>query len=176
MSGHSKWSKIKHKKAATDARKSKVFSKLVRFITVEAKKAKGDRSAPGLRLAIEKARAENMPADNIERAVAKASSSAEELEQLTYEAYGPGGSAIIIDCYTDNRNRTAQEIKHLLSKNGGSLANPGAALWAFQKNTEGKLEALSPIDLSDSDLESLASLVDELEEHDDVNEVYTNAA
>lgn len=176
MSGHSKWSKIKHKKAATDARKSKVFSKLVRFITVEAKKAKGDRSAPGLRLAIEKARAENMPADNIERAVAKASSSAEELEQLTYEAYGPGGSAIIIECYTDNRNRTAQEIKHLLSKNGGSLANPGAALWAFQKNTEGKLEALSPIDLSDSDLESLASLVDELEEHDDVNEVYTNAA
>ncbi len=176
MSGHSKWSKIKHKKAATDARKSKVFSKLVRFITVEAKKAKGDRSAPGLRLAIEKAREENMPADNIERAVAKASSSAEELEQLTYEAYGPGGSAIIIDCYTDNRNRTAQEIKHLLSKNGGSLANPGAALWAFQKNTEGKLEALSPIDLSDSDLESLASLVDELEEHDDVNEVYTNAA
>ena len=176
MSGHSKWSKIKHKKAATDARKSKVFSKLVRFITVEAKKAKGDRSAPGLRLAIEKAREENMPADNIDRAVAKASSSAEELEQLTYEAYGPGGSAIIIECYTDNRNRTAQEIKHLLSKNGGSLANPGAALWAFQKNTEGKLEPLSPIDLSDSDLESLASLVDELEEHDDVNEVYTNAA
>jgi YebC/PmpR family DNA-binding regulatory protein len=176
MSGHSKWSKIKHKKAATDARKSKVFSKLVRFITVEAKKAKGDRSAPGLRLAIEKARAENMPADNIDRAVAKASSSAEELEQLTYEAYGPGGSAIIIECYTDNRNRTAQEIKHLLSKNGGSLANPGAAMWAFQKNAEGKLEPLSPIDLSDSDLESLASLVDELEEHDDVNEVYTNAA
>lgn len=175
MSGHSKWSKIKHKKAATDARKSKVFSKLVRFITVEAKKAKGDRSAPGLRLAIEKARAENMPADNIDRAVAKASSSAEELEQLTYEAYGPGGSAIIIECYTDNRNRTAQEIKHLLSKNGGSLANPGAAMWAFQKNAEGKLEPLSPIDLSDSDLESLASLVDELEEHDDVNEVYTNA-
>jgi transcriptional/translational regulatory protein YebC/TACO1 len=153
-----------------------VFSKLVRFITVEAKKAKGDRSAPGLRLAIEKARAENMPADNIDRAVAKASSSAEELEQLTYEAYGPGGSAIIIECYTDNRNRTAQEIKHLLSKNGGSLANPGAAMWAFQKNAEGKLEPLSPIDLSDSDLESLASLVDELEEHDDVNEVYTNAA
>lgn len=176
MSGHSKWSKIKHKKAATDARKSKVFSKLVRFITVEAKKAKGDRSAPGLRLAIEKARAENMPADNIDRAVAKASSSAEELEQLTYEAYGPGGSAIIIECYTDNRNRTAQEIKHLLSKNGGSLANPGAAMWAFQKNAEGKLEPLSPIDLSDSDLESLASLIDELEEHDDVNEVYTNAA
>ncbi|MDQ5955032.1 MAG: hypothetical protein QG621_35 [Patescibacteria group bacterium] len=176
MSGHSKWSKIKHKKAATDARKSKVFSKLVRFIAVEAKKAKGDRNSPGLRMAIEKARAENMPADNIDRAVAKASSSTEELEQLTYEAYGPGGSALIIECYTDNRNRTAQEIKHLLSKNGGTLANPGAAMWAFQKNAEGKLEPLSPIDLSDSDLESLASLVDELEEHDDVNEVYTNAA
>ena len=176
MSGHSKWSKIKHKKAATDARKSKVFSKLVRFITVEAKKAKGDRNAPGLRLAIEKARAENMPADNIDRAVAKAQSAAEELEGLTYEAYGPGGSALIIECYTDNRNRTAQEIKHLLSKNGGTLANPGAAMWAFAKNAEGKLEPLSPIDLSDEDLEKLASLVDELEEHDDVSEVYTNAA
>lgn len=176
MSGHSKWSKIKHKKASTDARKSKVFSKLVRFITVEAKKAKGDRNAPGLRVAIEKARAENMPADNIDRAIDKASASSDELEALTYEAYGPGGAAIIIEGYTDNRNRTAQEIKHLLSKNGGTLANPGSALWAFQKNAEGKLEPLSPIDLSDEDLEKLASLIDELEEHDDVSEVYTNAS
>ncbi len=176
MSGHSKWSKIKHKKAATDARKSKVFSKLVRFITVEAKQAKGDRNAPGLRLAIEKARAENMSTDTIDRAIAKASSSAEELEQLTYEAYGPGGAAIIIEGYTDNRNRTAQEIKHLLAQNGGTLATPGAAMWAFQKSTDGKFEALSPLDLSDEDLENLATLVDELEEHDDVSDVYTNAA
>ncbi len=176
MSGHNKWSKIKHQKASTDARKSKVFSKLVRFITVEAKKAKGDKNAPGLRVAIEKARAENMPADNIERAITKASASSEELEQVVYECYGPGGAAIIVEGYTDNRNRTAQEIKFILSHNGGSLAAPGSALWAFQKNTEGKLEAQSPIELPDEDLEKLAQLIDELEEHDDVSEVYTNAA
>ena len=86
MSGHSKWSKIKHQKASTDARKSKVFTKLVRFITVEAKKSKGDRNSPGLRVAIEKARAENMPSDNIDRAIDKAAASSEELEQVVYEA------------------------------------------------------------------------------------------
>lgn len=174
MSGHSKWSKIKHKKAMTDSRKSKVFSKLVRYITVEAKKAKGDRNSPGLRMAIEKARAENMPADNINRAIDKASS-ATELEPVTYEAYGPGGAAIIIEGFTDNRNRTSAEIKHLLSKNGGSLATPGAAMWAFTKGENG-LEAATTVELSDADLEKLATLVDELEEHDDVNDVHTNAA
>ena len=95
---------------------------------------------------------------------------------MTYEAYGPGGAAIIVDGYTDNRNRTSQELRHLLSQNGGSLANPGAALWAFQKNAEGKLEPLAPLELADTDLEKLAQLVDELEEHDDVSEIYTNAA
>ncbi len=175
MSGHSKWSKIKHKKASTDARKSKVFSKLVRYITVEAKKSKGDRNAPGLRLAIEKARAENMPADNIDRAVDKASQAGAELEQVTYEAYGPGGVAIIIEAFTDNRNRTVQEIKHLLSKNGYALANPGAAIWAFAKNEQGELAATTTVDLSDEDLEKLAELVDAIDEQDDVNEVYTNA-
>lgn len=174
MSGHNKWSKIKHKKATTDARKSKVFSKLVRYITVEAKKAKGNREAPGLRLAIEKARAENMPADNINRAIDKAAS-AGDLEAVTYEAYGPGGTALIIEGYTDNRNRTSAEIKHLLSKSGGSLATPGAAMWAFAKGESG-LEAATTVDLSDENLEKLATLVDELEEHDDVNDVVTNAA
>lgn len=174
MSGHSKWSKIKHKKAMTDSRKSKVFSKLVRYITVEAKRAKGDRNSPGLRLAIEKARAENMPADNINRAVEKAAS-AGDLETVTYEAYGPGGAAIIIEGFTDNRNRTSAELKHLLSKSGGALASPGAAMWAFAKG-EGGLEAATTVELSNEDLEKLATLVDELEEHDDVNDVVTNAA
>lgn len=174
MSGHSKWSKIKHKKAATDAKKSKIFSKMVRYITVEAKKAKGDRNSPGLRLAIDKARAENMPADNIDRAIDKASSSLAELEPVTYEAYGPGGVAIIIEGYTDNRNRTVQEMKHLLSKNGWALAAPGAALWAFTKTDQGLVPSTT-VDLSDEDLEQLSDLVDQLEDHDDVNEVYTNA-
>lgn len=176
MAGHSKWAKLKHVKGKTDAQKAKTFSKLVRFITVEAKKAKGDRNAPGVRTAIEKARAANMPADNIERALSKALGEGVELEQVVYEAYGPGGCALIVEGYTDNRNRTSQELKHLLARHGGTLANPGAAMWAFVKNSEGKLEATAPIELSDEDGQKLADLVDALEDHDDINEVYTNAA
>ncbi len=176
MAGHSKWAKLKHVKGKTDAQKAKTFSKLVRFITVEAKKAKGDRNAPGVRMAIEKAKAANMPSDNIERALSKASNEGAELESVVYEAYGPGGAALIIEGYTDNRNRTAQEIKFILSKNGCALANPGAAMWAFQKNAEGKLEPTSTVEISEEDGGKLAALVDELEDHDDVSEVYTNAA
>ena len=175
MAGHSKWAKLKHTKGKTDAQKSKLFSKLVRFITIEIKKAKGDRTAPGVRTAIEKARAANMPSDNIERALQKAEDGA-EMERVVYEAYGPGGSALVIEGYTDSRNRTSQELKHLLSQHGGSLANPGAAMWAFSKNAEGKLEALSPIELSDEDAQKMAELSDALEDHEDVSEVYTSAA
>jgi len=176
MAGHSKWAKLKHVKGKTDAQKAKLFSKLVRFITVEVKKAKGDKNAPGVRTAVEKARAANMPADNIERALSKASGEGAELESVTYEAYGPGGCALVIEAYTDNRNRTVQELKHLLGTHGGTLANPGAAIWAFQKNTEGKLEAMMPIELSDEDAQKMAELSDALEEHDDINEVFSNAA
>jgi YebC/PmpR family DNA-binding regulatory protein len=174
MAGHSKWAKLKHQKGKTDAQKSKLFSKLVRFISVEAKKAKGDRSSPGLRAAIEKARAENMPSENIDRAIEKAASSG-ELEPVVYEAYGPGGVALVIEGYTDSRNRTAQEIKHLLSTHGVELANPGAASWAFTR-TQGKLEPQTTIEVSEEDGIKLSALVDALEEHDDINEVYTNAA
>lgn len=176
MAGHSKWAKLKHVKGKTDAQKAKLFSKLVRFITIEAKKAKGDKNSPGVRAAVEKAKAANMPADNIERAISKASGDGAEMEQVTYEAYGPGGCALIIEGYTDSRNRTNQEIKHLLSLNGGTLATPGAAMWAFAKNAEGKLEAMVPVELSDEDSQKMAELSDALEEHDDINEVYTNAA
>ena len=176
MAGHSKWAKLKHVKGKTDAQKAKLFSKLVRFITVEVKKAKGDKNAPGVRTAVEKARAANMPLDNIERALSKASGEGAELEQVTYEAYGPGGCALVLEAYTDNRNRTVQELKHLLALHGGSLANPGAAMWAFQKNAEGKLEAMMPVELSDEDAQKMAELADALEEHDDISEVFTSAA
>ena len=176
MAGHSKWAKLKHVKGKTDAQKAKLFSKLVRFITVEVKKSKGDKNAPGVRTAVEKARAANMPLDNIERALSKASCEGTEPEQVTYEAYGPGGCALVLEAYTDNRNRTVQELKHLLALHGGTLANPGAAVWAFQKNAEGKLEAMMPIELSDEDAQKMAELSDALEEHDDINEIYTNAA
>ncbi|KKW32320.1 MAG: hypothetical protein UY78_C0043G0001 [Parcubacteria group bacterium GW2011_GWA1_53_13] len=148
----------------------------MRFITIEIKKAKGDRNAAGVRTAIEKAKAANMPTDNIERALAKASGEGAQVEQVVYEAYGPGGCALVIEAYTDNRNRTVQELKHLLALHGGTLANPGAAAWAFQKNAEGKLEAMMPIELSDEDAQKMAELSDALEDHDDINNVYSNAA
>jgi YebC/PmpR family DNA-binding regulatory protein len=175
MSGHSKWAKLKHTKGKTDAQKSKLFSKLLRFISVEAKKAKGIRTAPGLRAAVEKARAANVPLDNIERAIDKVVGGGAELEQVTYEAYGPGGVAVIIEGYTDNKNRTVQEIKHALALHGGALAQQGAAMWAFNK-VDGKLEPTTTVEMNDEDGTKLSELVDALEDHDDVNEVYTNAA
>lgn len=174
MAGHSKWAKLKHTKGKTDAQKAKLFSKLVKIIGVELKKAKGDKTAPGVRAAVEKAAAANMPKDNIERALSK--NDGAELEAVTYEAYGPGGCALVIEAYTDNRNRTVQELKHLLSQHGGTLATPGAAMWAFSKNAEGVLEAAVPVELSDDDAQKMAELADALEEHDDVNEIYSSAA
>ena len=114
MSGHNKWSQIKHKKGITDAKKSKMFSKLVRFISVEAKLS-GGKDSPGLRTAIEKAKKVNMPSENIERAIKKASDSSAQMDSITYETYGPGGVGIIIETLTDSRNRTAQDIKHILN-------------------------------------------------------------
>ncbi len=177
MSGHNKWSKIKNKKAVTDAQKSKIFGKLVRFITIESKKSGGDINSPSLRSAIEKARAANVPNDNIERAVSKGKSGSEggNLEQITYEAYGPGGCALIIDALTDNRNKAAQEIKHILSKNGFELAAPGSASWAFTKSADSSWEPNLKVSVSESDGLILDKLIEELEENDEVREVYTNA-
>lgn len=176
MSGHNKWSKIKNKKAVTDAYKAKVFSKLVRFITVESKKSKGDINSPGLRAAILKAKAENVPSDNIERAVKKgAGADAGEMEQITYEAYGPGGCALMIETLTDNRNKAAQEIKHVLTKNGYALAAPGSASWAFAKNQGGEWVPNTKVGISEEDGAKLQTLIEELEENDEVQEVYTNA-
>ncbi len=178
MSGHNKWSKIKNKKAVTDAYKAKVFSKLVRFITVESKKAKGDLNSPGLRAAIEKAKAENVPSDNIDRAVKKGlGGEAGSMEQIAYEAYGPGGCALVIEALTDNRNKAAQEIKHILSKNGYELAAPGSATWAFVPPSGGSREWIpkSSVQISEEDGVKLNALIEELEENDEVQEVYTNA-
>ncbi|PCI20458.1 YebC/PmpR family DNA-binding transcriptional regulator [Candidatus Wolfebacteria bacterium] len=174
MSGHNKWSKIKHKKAATDAVKSKIFSKLVRLITVEAKLSGGDTNSPGLRMAMDKARAANMPSDNIDRAIKKANESSENMENVTYEAYGPGGVGLIIEGLTSNRNKAAAEIRHILSKNNASLGAQGSVSWGFTKeNMEWKPS--TTIDLSDEDLEKLSKLVDALEDNDEVQEVFTNA-
>ncbi len=124
MSGHNKWAQIKHKKAITDSRKSKIFSKLVRFISVEAKLSQG-KDSPGLRAAIEKAKKVNMPGDVIERAIKKGSEPSAHMDAITYEAYGPGGVGIIIETLTDSKNRTAQDIKHILAKNDLLLGGIG---------------------------------------------------
>lgn len=140
MSGHSKWSSIKHKKALTDAKKAKVFSKISRMISVAVRERGPDPATnTALRLTIEKARGVNMPAENIERAIKKFSGKeGEDLQPVQFEAYGPGGVALIIDAITDSRNRTSQEMKHLLSEHGGTLASPGSVLWMFKK--QGKLQ------------------------------------
>ena len=174
MSGHNKWSKIKHKKAATDAQKSKVFGKLSRLIAVESKKAGGDVNSPSLRVAIEKAKQSNMPTDNINRAVQKGvSDTSSTLEEVLYEAYGPGGVAIIISGLTDNKNRTAAEMKHLLGKQGLSLAEPGSALWAFGKEGQ-EYSAKTTITISQEDNIKLETIVENLLDHDDVLNVYSN--
>ena len=175
MSGHNKWSKIKHKKGAADAKKSKIFSKHSRLITVESKKCGGDKNAPSLRAAIERAKADSMPSDNIDRAIAKGiGADAGEMEAIIYEAYGPGGTALLITTLTDNRNRTGQEVKHTLSKLGYQLGTPGSSSWAFTKENE-QYVPVTPMDLSDEDGERLAELVESLEDLDDVQDVYTAA-
>lgn len=175
MSGHNKWSQIKEKKGKTDARKGQVFSKYAKLITNEARASKGDRNASGLRTAIERAKRDNMPNDNIERAIKKATEAGgSALENIMYEAYGPGGVAMLIEALTDSRNRASGELKHLLSLNGGNLAAQGAAVWAFEK-TDGVWKPTTTVSLEDADLEKLEKLVEALEANDDVQEVVTNA-
>ncbi|PIR83210.1 YebC/PmpR family DNA-binding transcriptional regulator [Candidatus Kaiserbacteria bacterium CG10_big_fil_rev_8_21_14_0_10_56_12] len=176
MSGHSKWSQIKRQKGVTDAARSREFTRYARLIMVESKKAAGNVTDPGLAAAISRAKAANMPKDNIERAVAKgASKDASSMDAVQYEAYGPAGTALIVNALTDNKNRTTQEIKHLLSKQGVELATPGAASWAFTK-VGGSLAPNEPlVEAAGADEERLGSILNSLDEHDDVQSVYTNA-
>lgn len=177
MAGHNKWSKVKHKKAVTDARKSKEFSKFSKLIMMESKQAGGDRSAPGLKAAIEQAKQASMPMDNIERAIQRGVGVTNgSLEEIVYETYGPGGVAILIYALTDNRNRTASEVKHTLTKHGYTLAEPGAASWAFTKSDDGNYTAHTTMELAPESQEKLEKLVNALEELDDTQAVYTNAA
>jgi YebC/PmpR family DNA-binding regulatory protein len=137
LSGHSKWSSIKHKKGAADARRGKLFSKLSRAIIVAAKEGGGDPANNlALQNAIEKARSYSMPKDNIDRAIAKGSGAgaeSESFETVVYEGYGPEGVAVIIEALTDNRNRTASEVRHAFTKHGGSLGATGAVAWQFER-------------------------------------------
>jgi YebC/PmpR family DNA-binding regulatory protein len=136
MSGHSKWSTIKRKKGAADAKRGKVFSKLIKEITVSARMGGGDQSGnPRLRAAILAAKAENMPKDNIDRAIKKGTGDLEgaAYEETSYEGYGPGGVAILVQVLTDNKNRTVSDVRHIFTKNGGNMADAGSVAWLFDK-------------------------------------------
>lgn len=175
MAGHNKWSKVKHKKAATDAVKSKIFSKHSAVIAMESRKANGDTNTPGLAAAIERAKKDSMPKDNIERAVAKgAGATGDAINEVMYEGYGPGGVAMLIQAVTDNNNRTAAAVRSTFSKAGLELGTPGSAAWAFTK-TDGGYTPNMPIDLDDVTGEKLADFIEKLEDIDDVTEVYTAA-
>jgi YebC/PmpR family DNA-binding regulatory protein len=136
MSGHSKWATIKHKKGALDAKRGRVFTRLIKEITIAAKTGGGDPDGnPRLRTAIAAAKAENMPADNIKRAIQRGTGELEGVsyEEITFEGYGPGGVAVIVQCLTDNRNRAVSEIRHAFSKNGGNLGETGSVGYMFSK-------------------------------------------
>jgi len=136
MAGHSKWANIKHRKAAQDKKRGKIWSKLIREVTVAAREAGGDPNAnPRLRLAMDKAFAANMPRDTVDRAVQRGAGGidGESYDEIRYEGYGPGGTAVMVDCRTDNRNRTAAEVRHAFTKHGGNLGTDGSVSYLFTK-------------------------------------------
>ena len=178
MSGHSKWSTIKHKKARTDAKRGKAFSKLVKEIMVAAKMGGSDISGnPRLRVAVDKAKGENLPSDNIDRAIKKGAGELQGVtyEEGVYEGYGPGGVAVLVTYMTDNKNRTASEVRHSFTKHGGNLGQSGSVAWMFEK------KGFFAFDMTKFDEESLmdtaieAGAEDFLANKDDgLFEVYTD--
>lgn len=175
MSGHSKWSTIKHKKAAKDAKRGKIFTKLIKEITVAARMGGGDVNAnPRLRTAVTTARAASMPSDNIERAIKKGTGELEGVtyEEIQYEGYGPGGTAIIAQVLTDNKNRTVSEIRRLFSKHGGNMGETGSVAWMFDK------KGLITVEKSQVDEDRLMTIVldagaEDVRDEEEVFEVLT---
>jgi YebC/PmpR family DNA-binding regulatory protein len=176
MAGHNKFSKIKHKKAATDKLKAQNFSKVVKLIQIAARKGSTDPAMnPELRLALEKAKEVNMPKDNINRILEKASNTSGQV--IMYEGFGLEGVGILIKTYTDNPNRTVADLRHLLSKNGGVLGANGSVIWMFEEIIrEQEYKVNIPTTISDEAQEKLDNLVGTLEELDDVEEIWTTAS
>ncbi|OPX39802.1 MAG: transcriptional regulator [Desulfobacteraceae bacterium 4484_190.1] len=167
MSGHSKWSSIKHKKGAADAKRGKIFTRLIKEITVAARIGGGDPDGnPRLRTAIAAAKSENMPKENIERAIKKGTGELEGVsyEEISYDGYGPGGVAVLVDCLTDNKNRAVAEVKHLFERYGGNLGEPGCVSWLFEK------KGLIVIDKDEVDEEQLMELALESGAEDVIDE------
>ena len=173
---HSKFAKNEGKKAKTGAQKSKLFTKAVKLIMTEARLCNGNREAGGLKRAIEKAKEVEMPMDNIDRAIKKATEEKSNLESITYEAYGPGGVQLVIEALTENRNKAAQEVRAILSKNGCSLAGVGAVTWAFTKHGMEWVPNETVAFPEGADGEALEKLLEDFEDNDEVQEVFTNLA
>lgn len=176
MSGHSHWAGIKHKKAANDAKRGKLFSKLGKMISLAAREKGGDQAMnPKLRLAIEKAQEANMPKENIERAIKRGTGELAgiNLEEITLEIYGPEGIAILVEGITDNKNRTLSEIKKLLSVHNAKLATEGSVRWAFTRSQDEWVPKF-PIEVPNDQKERLEKLFEALDDYEDVQEIYSN--
>ena len=171
MAGHSKWKQIKHKKATTDEKRAKLFSKLANIITIAAREGADPQFNPTLRSAIETARKNQMPQANVLRAIKRATEKG-DLEMLLIEAYGPEGVGILIEAITDNHNRTINEIKSLFKDYDTKLATPGSLLWSFEKEADG-CKAKFTLTVSEAVRERINNLIEKLEERDDVKEVYS---
>lgn len=173
MSGHSHWKQIQHQKGAADQKRGQLFSKLLAAISIAARQEPNPDFNPRLRSAIEKAKENKVPLENIERAVSKASEN-KNLEEIIIEAYGPEKAALIIEAITGNKNRTIAEIRHLLGENGAKMAEPGSVLWAFQQTPDKEWRPKFRQPLSEEGKKKLQGLVKLLEECQDVQRVITN--
>jgi YebC/PmpR family DNA-binding regulatory protein len=178
MSGHSKWSNIKNKKAAEDQKKGKIFSKLSRNIRAAVREGGGDPdSNVSLRLWLDKAREANMPKDNIQRAIdaGLGKGANGSLQEMIYEGFGPGGVGMLIISFTDNKNRTTAEVRNILQRSGGSLGSPGSAKYMFERSDQGKYKPTLALPLDDQQKKSLTLMVEELLELEDIEAVYCAA-
>jgi YebC/PmpR family DNA-binding regulatory protein len=177
MSGHSKWSTIKRQKGVTDAKRGALFTKVAREISVAARQGGGDPDANyRLRLAVEKARSVNMPSDNIKRTIDKATGGgeAEQFEEIVYEGYGPGGVAVLVEAATDNRNRTAAEVRSIFTKTGGPQAGSGALAWQFEPRGLIAVTRGAKVDPDEVGLAAIDAGAEDVETDDDTIEIYTS--
>ncbi|PIR88967.1 MAG: hypothetical protein COU07_03700 [Candidatus Harrisonbacteria bacterium CG10_big_fil_rev_8_21_14_0_10_40_38] len=172
MSGHSHWSQIQRKKGANDQKRGLLFSKLLKAISITARENPDPQFNPRLRTMIDKARAANVPNDNIDRAIKK-SSGTSNLSEVLIEAYGPEGCAILVEGITDNKNRTISEIKHILSQNDAKIAELGSVLWSFEKRDNEWVSKFSN-QISEESIKKIDKLISLLEDHPDVQRVITN--
>jgi YebC/PmpR family DNA-binding regulatory protein len=177
MSGHSKWSTIKRQKGVTDAKRGALFTKVAREISVAARQGGGDPDANyRLRLAVEKARSVNMPSDNIKRTIDKATGGgeADQFEEIVYEGYGPGGVAVLVEAATDNRNRTAAEVRSIFTKTGGQLAGSGAVAWQFEPRGLIAVNRASSVDPDEVGLAAIDAGAEDVETDEETIEIYTS--